>query len=228
MTHGLGLTVARIMQCTPSEDRSLDSNLHAQQQGLALRRSVSSERSLPQLQILNRKGAIQYDSDAIAIAVLRKASPSTIFKVFTVVRCYNITIFDSTATWIRLKVDRSQHDWEDRVRHLSVEHSFHNVKSQFWGFILLSIEELAIFLNWSWNPVARKLDVSQFQFSIMNLLCSCPAKITLWASTWLQSSQTRVTSAKLLSFRISKSSTLSTFYFSILNPWSSLLNPLKT
>ena len=93
-----GIDYGSKMHCTPSEDRSLDSNLHAQQQGLALRRSVSSERSLPQLQILNRKGAIQYDSDAIAIAILRKASPSTIFKVFTVVRCYNITIFDSTAT----------------------------------------------------------------------------------------------------------------------------------
>ena len=61
MTHGLGLTVARIMQCTPSEDRSLDSNHHAQQQGFALRRSVSSEWSFPQLQILNGKGAIQYE-----------------------------------------------------------------------------------------------------------------------------------------------------------------------
>ena len=61
MTHGLGLTVARIMQCTPSEDRSLDSNHHAQQQGFALMRSVSSEWSFPQLQILNGKGAIQYE-----------------------------------------------------------------------------------------------------------------------------------------------------------------------
>ena len=68
-----GIDYGSKMHCTPSEDRSLDSNLHAQQQGLALRRSVSSERSFPQLQILNGKGAIQYDSDAIATASLRKA-----------------------------------------------------------------------------------------------------------------------------------------------------------
>ena len=36
----LGLTVARMMHCTPSEDCSLDSNHHAQQQGLALRKEL--------------------------------------------------------------------------------------------------------------------------------------------------------------------------------------------
>ena len=101
MGWGDGIDYGSKMHCTPSEDRSLDSNLHAQQQGLALRRSVSSERSLPQLQILNRKGAIQYDSDAIAIAIFKEGITTYNIQGFSVVRCYNkyiITIFYSIAT----------------------------------------------------------------------------------------------------------------------------------
>ena len=70
-----------IMHSIPSEDRSLALNHRAQQQGFALRRSDSSERSFPRLQILNGKEPYNKDGDAIAIDSLRKASPPTVFEV---------------------------------------------------------------------------------------------------------------------------------------------------
>ena len=103
---GLGVTLIRWCIAPYSKDCSLASNLRAQQQGLELRWSYSSEKSSPRLQILNRNESVQYDGDAVAIASLKKASPSTVFRVCTVLRCLS-----EIWKYLKYSITKGPGDW---------------------------------------------------------------------------------------------------------------------